>query len=159
MHKGLSQKINERHKAAAAAYVELGNMSQALKLAGAPPNACTKNQTRTFRRIARNPECQALLQKAKKKITDRRLAEKLSKLLDAKIIAGKDGVELDDNAVQLRATELCLKLRGFLKDERDTEAVVVVVMQQFAPIIMEFIPAERRPELAAKLAAIAQDGQ
>jgi len=58
-----------------------GSKRKALLIAGAAESTATTQSTRTFRRIARNPENAQFL--ARGKISDTRLGKKLSALLDA----------------------------------------------------------------------------
>lgn len=154
---GVSRRVREMHARAAAEYAKCGTMCTALKRAGASDATAHHHQARTFRRIANNPDNARLL--AKGKVTEARLGRKLGALLEAerKTVDG-DGcvVTVPDNAVQLRATELCLKLGKYLKDGDDGGQVLVLVMQQLVPVIMPFVPVERHAELAEAVQAFGQ---
>jgi hypothetical protein len=144
------------HRKAAELLPVVGSKRRALLEAGASPSTAIKSQTRTFRSIAANPENARLL--AKGKISETRLANKLSSLLDAQTVAGKDAVSVPDNVVQLRTTELCLKLGKYLKDGEDAQQVVVMVVQQIAPIVLKYVPQEHHAELATAIEAYGSKG-
>jgi len=154
---GVSRRTKDMHRRAALEYAKCGNKAEALRRAGASPVTARSKQKRTFDRIARDPDAARLLQRGQ--ITEARMAAKLSMLLDAerKTVDG-DGcvVSVPDNAVQLRAAELCLRLGKYIKDGEDPSAVLVVVMQQIVPLVMPFVPEDRRPALAAAVQAYGQ---
>ena len=147
--KGLSPAEAEMHKRAIAALPTAGSKRKALLLAGAAESTATTQSTRTFKRIARNPENAEFL--ARGKINEARLGKKLSALLDATILT-KTGT-VPDHAVQLRTAELCLKLGQHLKPGDDTNQVIMSVMQQIVPLVMPFVPPERHAELAEAVQA------
>ena len=144
---GLSTAEAEMHKRAIEALPTAGSKRRALLLAGAAESTATTQSTRTFKRIARNPENAQFL--ARGKISETRLGKKLSALLDA-TTPTKTGA-VPDHAVQLRTTELCLKLAGYLKDDDDPHQMFVMVIQKIAPIFMKFIPPEKHAELAQEI--------
>lgn len=92
-------------------------------------------------------------------VDDQRLADKLSGLLDATKLVGKEGRETDDNAVQFATAELFLKLKGYLRDEKDVQRVVVVVANEFMPIMSPFVDENKRGEFMAALEAFRATSQ
>ena len=62
----------------------------------------------------------------------------------------KAGV-VPNHAVQLRTTELCLKLAGYMKDDEDPLQMFKMVVQRIAPIFMKFIPPEKHAELSQEI--------
>ena len=84
-------------------------------------------------------------------VQDQDVFNKLKSLMDAQTVAGKDCVSVPDNRVQLSTSELFLKMRGFLKDDRDATQVIVVVWQQLSPLIAPYIMPDKRDELMAVL--------
>ena len=135
-------------------YAKTGSKRKALLMAGASKSVAEKQGCRTFRTIARNPDNARLLQKGK--ISEIRLGRKLSELLDCQTVAGKDALSVPDNAVQLRATELCLKLGKYLKEGEDANQVVILVVQQIAPILMKYVPEEHHAALAQDIETYGQ---
>lgn len=151
---GVSQAVEIMHHKAAIGYAKTGSKRKALLMAGASKSVAEKQGCRTFRTIARNPDNARLLQKGK--ISEIRLGRKLSELLDCQTVAGKDALSVPDNAVQLRATELCLKLGKYLKEGEDANQVVILVVQQIAPILMKYVPEEHHAALAQDIETYGQ---
>lgn len=105
------------------------------------------------RRQASAPGVQKALKRfiGKAKVSDQRLAEKLSSLLDAQTVKGKDNISVDDNPTQFATAELFLKLKGYLRDDKDAARVTVIIIAEFMPLVMPFIDENKRGDFAAKL--------
>jgi hypothetical protein len=110
---GTSPRDIERQKSTLAALPAVGSVTKAMKAGGYAQSTASKQQRRTMKAILGRPESKALLQRGK--ISDQRLAGKLSSLLDAQTVAGKDAVPVPDNSTQLSnsvRTQRSLDLRA-----------------------------------------------
>lgn len=148
----------EMQHQAAIEYAKTGSKTRALERSNYSRNTAHKQQRRTFDRIMENAGNAAVL--TDPRLADETLAKKLGDLSEAKTIAGKSEHVIDDNSAQLRAVEMVLRLKGYLRDERDVQAVLVTVQQcydqQFVQLLKEFVPQDRWPALMRRMSEIAE---
>ena len=138
---------------AAALLPVTGLRCQSLRDAGYSQTTATRASAVVWRRIENNPECRRLLFRAG--VTESRLAGKISDLIDAKHT--KDGEEQDDHPIQLRATELCLKMFGLMDDGDHLEQVMSTYIGILVRVVDEQLPKEARsPFLRAIATAMSE---
>mgnify|MGYP007034156573 CR=1 FL=1 len=146
------------HQAAIAAHIvekPTRPRSEAVRAGGLSNQTALHAASRTTNAKGVQEEIRRLCSKAG--ISDKRVFAKVGDLLDAETIKGK-GEVCADNAVQLATAQLCLRLKGYLRDEHDSGQVLVVVLQQIMPVIMPFVPEDRRGDLLRQLKAAGTGG-
>jgi len=116
--RGVSEAVSLQRVEAAIDFAQHGNKAAACRKA----KLFTTNSTRTFKSMERDPATKEILKRGN--ITKNRLGQKLSTLLDANTVTGKDCVTVPDNSVQLRTAELCLRLGGWLANPDDNAKLV-----------------------------------